>query len=158
MKRTYYELVVRDPGAVAWYCAVKLEMAVALTAALLTQQLQSDDVPGLADAQRKIEAELVSRTGLAISVDGALDVRHFGQVDESYATFEWSEGASSTFTWPSGWSAPHASIRSRCLVSRSWEQAASRSTPRYRVSMLCRRQRLRTACPRFGTAPTPSTT
>ena len=76
----------------AWYCAVKLEMATALTAALLTKQLQSDDVPGLADVRRKIEAELVSRTGLDISVDDVPDVRHFGQVDDWYASFEWSEG------------------------------------------------------------------
>ena len=76
----------------AWYCAVKLEMATALTAALLTEHLQSEDVPGLADARQKIEAELVSRTGLAISVDDVPDVRHFGQVDDWYATFEWSEG------------------------------------------------------------------
>ena len=67
-------------------------MAAALTAALLMEQLQSDDVPGRADVQRKIEAELVSRTGLDISVDDVPDVRHFGQVDDWYATFEWSEG------------------------------------------------------------------
>ena len=53
MKKTYYQLAVRDPGAVAWYCAVKLEMATALTAALLTEQLKSKDVPGLADARQK---------------------------------------------------------------------------------------------------------
>ena len=48
----------------AWYCALKLEMATALTAALLTEQLLSDDVPGRADAQQKIEAQLRSRMGL----------------------------------------------------------------------------------------------
>ena len=53
MKNSYYQLAVRDPGAVAWYCVVKLEMATALTAALLTEQLQSDDVPGRADAHNK---------------------------------------------------------------------------------------------------------
>ena len=40
MKRAYFELAVREPGLVAWYCAVKLEMAVALTQALLTEQLR----------------------------------------------------------------------------------------------------------------------
>ena len=70
MKKTYYQLSVRDPGAVAWYCAVKLEMATALTAALLTEQLQSDGVPGLGDAQEKMQAELGSRMGVDISVGG----------------------------------------------------------------------------------------
>ena len=36
MKKSYYQLAVRDPGALSWDCAVKLEMATALTAALLT--------------------------------------------------------------------------------------------------------------------------
>ena len=92
MSTTYYQLAARDPGAVAWYCAVKLEMATALTAALLTEQLRSDDVPGLGDAQRKIEAELVSRTGVDISVGGTPDLRRFGQVDDWYVVYEWSEG------------------------------------------------------------------
>ncbi|CAK0838817.1 unnamed protein product [Prorocentrum cordatum] len=92
MRKTYYQLAVRDPGAVAWYCAVKLEMATALTAALLTAQLQSDDVPGRADAQQKVEAELVSRMGVDISVADIPDLSHFGQVDAWYARFEWSEG------------------------------------------------------------------
>ena len=93
MKKAYYQLSVRDPGAVAWYCAVKLEMATALTAALLTEQLQSDSVPGLADAQRKIEAELASRMGVEVTVGGNPDLSHFGQVDDWYVTYEWSEGA-----------------------------------------------------------------
>ena len=67
-------------------------MATALTAALLTEQLKSKDVPGLADARQNIEAELVSRTGLAISVDDAPDLHHVGQVDDWYATCEWSDG------------------------------------------------------------------
>ncbi len=92
MRKAYYQLAVRDPGAVAWYCAVKLEMATALTAALLTAQLQSDDVPGRSDAQQKVEAELVSRVGVDISVADVPDLTHFGQVDDWYASFEWSEG------------------------------------------------------------------
>ena len=76
----------------AWYCAVKLEMATALTAALLTEQLQSDDVPGRGDAQQKIEAALGSRMGLDISVTDIPDLRHSGHVDDSCTSFEWSEG------------------------------------------------------------------
>ena len=67
-------------------------MATALTAALLTEQLQSDDVPGRGDAQQKIEAQLRSRMGGDISVADIPDLHHFGQVDDSYTTFEWSEG------------------------------------------------------------------
>ena len=142
----------------AWYCAVKLEMATALTAALLTVQLQSDDVPGLADAQQKLEAELVSRTGLAISVDNAPDVRHFGEVDDWYATYEWSDGgiihAHMAF-WVVG--APRID---KVEVPREQEgdQAALRSTRRCRVNMLCRRQKQRSACSPAGIAPTPNTT
>ena len=67
-------------------------MATALTAALLTEQLQSDDVPGRGDAQQKIEAQLRSRMGCDISVADIPELRYFGQVDDSYTTFEWSEG------------------------------------------------------------------
>ena len=67
-------------------------MATALTAALLTEQLQSDDVPGRGDAQQKIEAQLRSRMGCDISVADIPELRHFGQVDDSYTTFEWGEG------------------------------------------------------------------
>ena len=91
-EKTYFQLAVRDPGAVAWYCAAKLEMATASTAALLTEQLQSDDVPGRGDAQQKIEAQLRSRMGCDISVADIPELRHFGQVDDSYTTFEWSDG------------------------------------------------------------------
>ena len=67
-------------------------MATALTAALLTEQLQSDSVPGQADALRKIQAELGSRMGEDITLGGNPDLRHFGQVDDWYVTYEWSEG------------------------------------------------------------------
>ena len=65
MKNTYYQLAASI--AVAWYCAVKLEMATALLVALLTEQLQSDAVPGRGDAKQKIKVDLCSRMG----VDGA---------------------------------------------------------------------------------------
>ena len=41
MKKAFYELAVANPGAVAWYCSLKLEMAVHLTKTILTQQMQS---------------------------------------------------------------------------------------------------------------------
>ena len=54
MRKVYYDPSIRDPGAVAWYCAVKLEMAVALTKALITEQMRSDIVPGREEAKTKI--------------------------------------------------------------------------------------------------------
>ena len=42
----------------AWYCALKLEMAVHLTKALLTEQLRSADVPGLEAAKAKLKEDL----------------------------------------------------------------------------------------------------
>ena len=56
MIKSYYDLAVRNPGAVAWYCGLKLEMAVALTKALLTEQMRSPEVPGLEEAKAKLKA------------------------------------------------------------------------------------------------------
>ncbi len=92
MRKAYYQLAVRDPGAVAWYCAVKLEMAAALTAALLTEQLQSDVVPGRDEAREKLAAELGARMGVGVSIGDFPDLRYFGQVDDWYVSYEWSEG------------------------------------------------------------------
>ncbi|CAK0867486.1 unnamed protein product [Prorocentrum cordatum] len=76
-------------AAVARHCAVKLEMATALTDALLT-----DDAPGRADAQQKVEAELAPRTGVDISVDDIPDLSHFGQggINHAHMAF-WVIGA-----------------------------------------------------------------
>lgn len=69
MKRAYYELAVHNPGAVAWYCALKLEMAVALTKALLTEQMRSEEVPGREEAKAKLAEELGRRLGVEVLVD-----------------------------------------------------------------------------------------
>ena len=92
MKRAYYELAVREPGAVAWYCAVKLEMAVALTKSLLTEQLRSEHVPGRDAAKAKLTQKLGTRLGVEVVVDDVPDLRFFGHVDDEYFTCEWSEG------------------------------------------------------------------
>ena len=98
MKQLFYRLAHANPGVVAWYCALKLEMGVALTRNLLTRQLQGSEVPGKAaalDLNRKVRAESAVRTGLA-EEDFLLDdfqlEADYGRVDESYATFEWSAG------------------------------------------------------------------
>ena len=83
---------MHNPGAVAWYCALKLEMAVELTKALLTAQLRSDVVPGRATAQAKLAEELSKRMGVDVLDDDIPDLQHYGRVDDHYASFEWSEG------------------------------------------------------------------
>ena len=92
MKRAYYELAVHNPGAVAWYCALKLEMAVALTKALLTEQMRSEEVPGREEAKAKLSEELGRRLGVEVLVDEEPGLRYFGHVDDEYVSFEWSEG------------------------------------------------------------------
>ncbi len=91
-KEAFYALCLENPGAVAWYCALKMEMAVYLTQELLTKQLQSETVPGLAEVKVGIQEELKTRLGVAIEVEDLPDLRHFGHVDDFYASFEWSDG------------------------------------------------------------------
>ena len=67
-------------------------MAVALTKALLTEQMRSDEVPGREDAQAKLAHELQARVGVEMLVEDVPDLVHYGMVDDYYASFEWSEG------------------------------------------------------------------
>lgn len=67
-------------------------MAVALTQALLTEQLRSGEVPGREAAQEKLASNLTARLGFDVRVDELPDLELFGRVDDYYATFEWSEG------------------------------------------------------------------
>ena len=90
MKKAYYELAVQNPGAVAWYCGLKLEMAVALTKALLTEQMRSAEVPGIEEAKAKLAEELRSRLGVDLDVDEIPDMAKFGHEDDEYVSFEWS--------------------------------------------------------------------
>ena len=83
---------MNNPGAVAWYCALKLEMAVRLTKVLLNEQLRSEEVPGSDEAKAKLEEELRRRVGCEIQIDDLPDVKHYGQVDDVYVSFEWSDG------------------------------------------------------------------
>ena len=39
-RKAFYKLAVANPGAVSWYCGLKLEMAVKLTRVLISRQLQ----------------------------------------------------------------------------------------------------------------------
>ena len=92
MQKTYYDLSVNNPGAVAWYCALKLEMLVHLTKALLTEQLRSADVPGLEAAKARLKDELERKLGVEVEVDEIPDLRDYGLVDDFYVSFEWSDG------------------------------------------------------------------
>ena len=69
MRSTYCKPAVREPGAVAWYCALKLEMEVSLVKAILTDQMRSDEVPGREEAKAKLTEDLASRLGEAVVED-----------------------------------------------------------------------------------------
>ncbi len=114
MKQSFYELSIANPGAVAWYCALKLEMAVHLTKELLTRQMQLESVPGLAAVKERIQAELETRLGGAIEVEDIPELQHLGYVDDYYASFEWSDGGlfhAHVAFWVVG--DPHASTKLR---------------------------------------------
>ena len=87
MRTNYYRLAHDNPGAVAWYCGLKLEMGVALTRRLLTIQMQSGAVPGRAQVKE------MWRQSFGLDIDWRASFLHdCGRVDESWATFEWSAG------------------------------------------------------------------
>ena len=91
-KNSYYRLAVANPGAVSWYCGLKLEMSVWLTKALLTRQLQSEtSTPGYALATEWSQ-RLSEDMGVEVSVDDVDLGDSWGLVDDVYATFEWSAG------------------------------------------------------------------
>ena len=64
-----------------------------MTVALITYQLQSEDVPGLQDAKGMLAQVLSSHLVDDDAVDSISDYRFLGQVDDYYATYEWSEGS-----------------------------------------------------------------
>ena len=57
---------------------LKLEMAVALTKALLTEQLRSAEVPGLEKAKAKLGQELCSRLGVEFVIEDIPVLAKFG--------------------------------------------------------------------------------
>ena len=67
-------------------------MAVALTKALLTEQMRSAQVPDLEEAKAKLKEELCSRLGVEFVVEDIPDLAKFGHVDDEYVSFEWSSG------------------------------------------------------------------
>jgi hypothetical protein len=56
----YYLLANSNPGAVAWYCALRLEATVHLAVATLTVSLQGDVVPGRLAAAAALEQKLTA--------------------------------------------------------------------------------------------------
>ena len=92
MKKAFYELSNANPGVVAWYCGLKLEMAVHLVANVLTETLQGPNTPGLDTVRGRMEELLRSKVGEGIDVDELPDLQHLGEVDDFYASFEWSDG------------------------------------------------------------------
>ena len=61
---------------VAWYCALKLEMAVHLAKEVITRMLQSDIVPGRAEAKTILGKELLHKLDVDISVEDLPDLEY----------------------------------------------------------------------------------
>ena len=148
MKKTFYELAVANPGVVSWYCGLKLEMAIHLTKNLLTQQMQSQNVPGLAEVKRRLQTTLREKIGQDVSIDSLPDLKSMGHVDDFYASFEWSSGgmlhAHMAF-WIVG------SPRIDKVVVPSRMTRLLKSLPRARPMLYSRKQKLLISWRVFGT-------
>ena len=46
----YYKLALQNPGIVSWFCALRLEMLVHLTAHIISRNIGGDIVPGKSEA------------------------------------------------------------------------------------------------------------
>ena len=92
MKRAFYELSVSNPGAVAWYCGLKLEMAVHLVMNVLTDALRDPSTPGLPSLRKHLSELLHRKVGPDVDVQELPDLQHLGTVDDFYVSFEWSDG------------------------------------------------------------------
>ena len=55
MKKVFYILTVSNPVEISCCCSLKLKMAVKLTKELLTQQMQSSEVPGQSAAKASFD-------------------------------------------------------------------------------------------------------
>ena len=91
-QQTFYQLVVANPGAVAWYCGLKLEMAVHLVMNVLTEAMQDASAPGLQHVKARMTEHPHSHVGPHIDVGEVPELEHIGAVDDFYASFEWSDG------------------------------------------------------------------
>ena len=94
MRQAFYRLSVDNPGCVQWYCSLKLEMALHLVVDLVSRQLQSADVPGLELTKERVRKNLQEKVGTSVFVDDMSfpDLKHFGQVDDYWLSYEWSDG------------------------------------------------------------------
>ena len=90
MRKAFYELALANPGAVAWYCGLKLEMAIGLLQAVLTKVTQDSDTPGLSEISSRVAEHIRQHAGVSCDVD--VDVEELGRVDDYYASIEWSAG------------------------------------------------------------------
>jgi hypothetical protein len=88
MKKAYYQMALRNPGFVAWCCALKLEMAVRLVQDIIARVLRSDIVPGRDKAVELLAHELQQRLGVDVSVEDLPDLKYYGVADDFYASLE----------------------------------------------------------------------
>ena len=68
-KALVYQLAVANPGAAAWYCGLKWEMAVYLAMHALTEALQVPSTPGLDNAKARMAQHLHGIVGMNIDVE-----------------------------------------------------------------------------------------
>ena len=90
MKKAFYVLSLENPGIVAWYCGLKLELGVHLLQQLITRMLQSEVVPGGDEARELLQTQLRAKMGEdSFTVEGELpDLERYGEVDDYYASVE----------------------------------------------------------------------
>ena len=67
-------------------------MAVHLATNVFTEALQDPATPGLPTVRGRMEELLRSKVGEDIDVDQVTDLQHLGEVDDFYASYEWSDG------------------------------------------------------------------
>ena len=91
-RSAYYNAAVSNPGVVSWYCAARLEATVKLACAVIGRQVQSEFVPGATTSREAIRQELAACLGEDVDKDSIATEGNFGEVDDYYATFEWSAG------------------------------------------------------------------
>ena len=92
MKKAFYQPAVANPGAVAWYCGLKLEMAVCLVMNVFSEALQDPSTPGLDSVKARMTEHLRGQVGPGIEIEELPDLQLLGTVDDFYASFEWSDG------------------------------------------------------------------
>jgi hypothetical protein len=90
-REAYYKLALKNPGVVPWFCALRLDMLVHLTAHIVSRNIGGDIVPGKSDATQATQQELDALFDPSSVTVSSADFQ-YGKVDDWWATFELSSG------------------------------------------------------------------